>query len=242
MEELEKPRLSRLTAIITLLQSKRIVTATELAEKYQVSTRTIYRDIRTLENSGVPLRTIEGKGYTLAEGYQLPAVMFTESEANALITAEQLILKNKDQSLVSEYVNATTKIKSVLRNSQREKTDLLADRIVFRTNQEEKQTSNHLMTIQSTITNYSLLDIIYCSLEQKTTKRQVEPFALYSTQGNWLMIAYCRLRKEFRVFRIDQINRLIVLDQKFEPHTITLPEYFEICRKKYQSTSDTPMS
>lgn len=242
MEELEKPRLSRLTAIITLLQSKRIVTATELAKKYDVSVRTIYRDIRTLENSGIPIRTIEGKGYALVEGYQLPPVMFTESEANALITAEQLILNNKDQSLINEYVNATTKIKSVLRNSQKEKTDLLSDRIVIRANREQEQTSNYLMTIQSAITNYSILDIEYFSLEQKTTKRQVEPFALYSTQGNWLLIAYCLLRAEFRVFRIDQIKKLIVLNQNFEPHNITLAEYFEICKKKYQSTPDTPLS
>ena len=92
----EKPRLSRLTAILTQLQSSRIVTATALAEKHNVSVRTIYRDIRTLEKSGVPIVTEEGKGYSMMEGYQLPPVMFTEDEANALITAEQLVLKNKD--------------------------------------------------------------------------------------------------------------------------------------------------
>ena len=72
MDEKEKPRLSRLTAIITQLQSKRIVTANYLAERHDVSVRTIYRDIRTLEKSGIPIITQEGKGYSIMEGYHLP--------------------------------------------------------------------------------------------------------------------------------------------------------------------------
>ncbi|MEL7062687.1 MAG: HTH domain-containing protein, partial [Bacteroidota bacterium] len=80
----EKPRLSRLTAILTQLQSKRLVTAKALAERHNVSIRTIYRDIRTLEQSGIPIVTEEGKGYSIMEGYHLPPVVFTEDEANAL--------------------------------------------------------------------------------------------------------------------------------------------------------------
>ena len=116
----EKPRLARLTTILTQLQSKRLVTATELADKHQVSVRTIYRDIRTLEKSGIPIVTEEGKGYSIIEGYKLPPVMFTEEEANALITAEQLIRKNKDQSLTEQYESAVTKIKSVLKYTQKD--------------------------------------------------------------------------------------------------------------------------
>lgn len=85
----DKPRLIRLTAILTQLQSKRIVTAKDIAEKHNISIRTVYRDIRTLEQSGIPIITEEGKGYTLMEGYRLPPVLFTEEEANALITAEK---------------------------------------------------------------------------------------------------------------------------------------------------------
>lgn len=100
--EKEKPRLARLTAILTQLQSKRMVTAKEIAEKHNVSVRTVYRDIRTLEKSGIPIVIEEGKGYTLMDGYRIPPVMFTQDEANALITAEQLIRKNKDQSLTEQ--------------------------------------------------------------------------------------------------------------------------------------------
>ncbi|MFS4468214.1 helix-turn-helix transcriptional regulator [Maribacter sp. 2210JD10-5] len=242
MEEKEKPRLSRLTAIITQLQSKKIVTAKSLAEKYGVSIRTIYRDIRTLEKSGIPVITEEGKGYSLMEGYQLPPVMFTEKEANALITAEQIILKNKDKSFIENYSNAIVKIKSVLRVSQKEKVDFLAERIHFRENPEKEASSNSLMTIQGAITDFQLLEIKYCSLDNNLTRRIVEPFAIYNTKGNWLLIAFCRLRKAFRVFRVDLIQKLILQNETFEPHDMTLEEYFLKCQEKYQNTPDTPLS
>lgn len=242
MEEKEKPRLSRLTTIVTQLQSKRIITARYLAEKHNVSIRTIYRDIRTLEKSGIPIIIEEGKGYSLMEGYKLPPVMFTENEANALITAEQLILKNKDKSFIENYSNAIIKIKSVLRFSQKEKIDLLTERIHFRENTENEKSSNYLMTIQSAITSFQLLEIEYNSLQKNSTKRIIEPFAIYSTKGNWLLIAFCRLRNEFRVFRIDLIQKLICQTQYFEPHNMTLEQYFELCREKYKNTPDTPLS
>ena len=238
----EKPRLSRLTAILTQLQSKRILTAREIAEKHHVSIRTIYRDIRTLEKSGIPIVTEEGKGYSLMEGFSLPPVMFTEKEANALITAEQLILKNKDQSFVIEYQNAIAKIKSILRHSQKEKIEFLSERIHFRNNAENQKTSDYLMIIQSAISDFNLIDIKYQSLQGESTKRTIEPFALYSTQDNWLLIAVCRLRNDFRVFRLDHIQKLIVQRQHFEPQKINLQEYFEICREKYLTPPDIPLS
>ena len=88
MNDNDVKRLSRLTAILIQLQTKRLLTATQLADKFSVSIRTIYRDIRALEQAGVPIITEDGKGYTLMEGYRVPPVMFTEAQANALITAE----------------------------------------------------------------------------------------------------------------------------------------------------------
>ncbi len=223
----EKPRLSRLTAILTQLQSSRIVTAKTLAEKHNVSIRTIYRDIRTLEKSGVPIITEEGKGYSMMEGYQLPPVMFTEDEANALITAEQLVLKNKDASFVQYYADAILKIKALLKGSQKDKASLLKDRIYFTDNYHHQRTSNDLMRIQSALTNFQVLNIDYLSLENKLTNRNIEPFALYSTQEKWLLIAYCRLRKAFRVFRIDLIQNIKNTYETFESHNMTLEEYYK---------------
>ena len=229
-------RLSRLTAILTQLQTKRLLTVSELSNKFGVSNRTIYRDIKALEQAGVPILAEEGKGYSIMDGYRIPPVMFTESEANALITAEQLILKNKDASFVKEYSEAITKIKSVLRNNTKDKANLLSNRIVFRQNTDNSKTSNLLSTLQLTLTNFNLTEIKYYSPNtEQTTTRIIEPFAVYSTQDNWLLIAFCRLRNEFRAFRLDRIKQLNILNEKFEPHKIMLQEYFEICKEKYFS-------
>lgn len=233
MEATETSRLSRLTAILTTLQGKRLSTATELSQKFQVSVRTIYRDIRALESAGIPIFTEEGKGYSLVEGYRLPPVSFTESQANALITAEQLVLRNKDASFVRDYREAIVKIKAVLLYNTKDKADLLSQRIVIRNNLENSITSNNMSAIQLALTNFNLLKMSYRAAEQaEKTERIVEPFAIYSTQDNWLLIAFCRLRQEYRSFRLDRIEQLEVMDQHFEPHKLTLPEYFAICLEK----------
>jgi predicted DNA-binding transcriptional regulator YafY len=232
MNDNDTKRLSRLTSILTQLQTKRLLTAPELANKFSVSIRTIYRDIRALEQSGVPVVAEEGKGYSIMEGYRIPPIMFTESEANALITAEQLVSKNKDASFVREYSEAISKIKSVLRHNTKDKANLLSDRILFRQNMDNDRTSDYLSTLQLALTNFNLTKIVYHSPDNdETTNRTIEPFALYSTQENWLLIAWCHLRNDFRAFRLDRIQKLQVLNDRFEPQKITLQEYFEICKK-----------
>jgi len=233
--EKEKPRLARLTAIITQLQSKSIVTARELADTHGVSIRTMYRDIRTLEASGIPISTEEGKGYSLLEGYKLPPIMFTEEEANALITAEHLVARDKDQSLGEQYRAAVTKIKSVMQYLQKEKTELLADRIQIRNNPEGEKTSNYLIRLQTAITNREVMEMSYYSLEQKRSERRVEPFAIFSTQANWILIAYCQVREDYRAFRLDCIEALRATGEYFKPQNMTLQEYFEMCREKYSN-------
>lgn len=233
--EKEKPRLARLTAIITQLQSKSIVTARELAATHGVSIRTMYRDIRTLEASGIPISTEDGKGYSLLEGYKLPPVMFTEEEANALITAEHLVARDKDQSLSEQYHAAITKIKSVMQYLQKEKTELLADRIQIRNNPEGEKTSNYLMRLQTAITNREVMHLSYNSLEKKRSERKIEPFAIFSTQDNWILIAHCQIRSDFRAFRLDCIENLRATGDQFEPQKMTLQEYFEMCREKYSN-------
>ncbi|MFY0643481.1 MAG: YafY family transcriptional regulator [Bacteroidia bacterium] len=225
--EKEKPRLARLTAIITQLQSKRLITASHLAEKHNVSIRTIYRDIRTLEKSGIPIVTEEGKGYSIMEGYHLPPVVFTEDEANAIITVEQLAINNKDQSFSENVSSAVEKIKSILKYSQKGNADLLSDRVFFGGNKQREKSSNNLMEIQSAIINFQVLRIRYLSSNNKRTNRDIEPFAIYSINGNFLLIAFCRLRENFRAFRIDYIEKLDVLNDTFTQHDMTLQMYFE---------------
>ncbi|SDE94813.1 helix-turn-helix transcriptional regulator [Chitinophaga filiformis] len=227
MSDTDTKRLSRLTAILIQLQTKRLLTATELADKFSVSIRTIYRDIKALEQAGVPVLTEEGKGYTLMQGYRIPPVMFTESQANALILAEQLVLKNKDASFVKDYMEAIDKIKAVLGYHVRDKANLLAERTRFDQNINSERNSNNLSELQFALTNFNLTQIEYTNEAGQTSTRLIEPFALLSTQGNWLLVAWCRTRNEFRYFRLDRINKLHILSEKFTPHNMTLQEYFD---------------
>lgn len=228
-------RLSRLTSILLKLQSKPIVSVNQLAEHFEVSKRTIYRDLSSLEQAGVPIVPIEGKGYSLMSGYNIPPVMFTESEANAVIFGEKLIAKTKDESLINEFNNAVDKIKSVLRNSEKEKVDFLSNRTIIGKNWHDERTSNYLSEIQKALTNFHVLKIEYQKhADTSASQRSVEPFAIYhNTSENWVLIAWCRLRNEFRNFRIDRIKKLTNLTEKFPPHKITMEQYVEIQRKKH---------
>jgi len=226
VEYSEVNRLSRLTAILIRIQTKRMITASELSQKFQVSKRTIYRDIKALENAGVPILTEEGKGYSLMEGYKIPPVMFTEKQANALILAEQLVLKNKDASFIKDYSEAIDKIKSILRYTIKDKADVLANRTQYKEVINQDRSSNNLSDLQNAITNYNLIKIQYTNKEGSTTDRLIEPFAIVSAE-NWYLIAWCRLREEFRFFRPDRILKMETLSEKFEPHNMTLQEYFD---------------
>ena len=227
MNDNDTKRLSRLVAILTQLQVRRLVTSTKLAEKFGVSTRTIYRDLKALEQAGVPILTEDGKGYTLMEGYKIPPIMFSESQANALILAEQLVLKNKDSSLINDYAEAIDKIKAVLKQTEKDKANLLSLRTKFAKLDNYEIKSNILSTLQIAITNFYLVNFEYKNAENNESKRTVEPFALLNISEGWLLVAYCRLRKEFRYFRLDRIQKLQVQQEIFTPHKMTLQEFFE---------------
>ena len=227
-------RISRLTAIVTQLQTKRLLTATQLSKRFGVSIRTIYRDIKALGQAGVPILTEDGKGYTLIEGYRLPPVMFTESEANALVTAEQLISKSRDTSLFKEYTAAISKIKAVLQYPAKEKVELLSNRIAISPAIPAAQSGDSLTVIQNALTSFKVLEVTYQSTQNEKTERHIEPFALYySLQESWLLIAYCRLRKDFRMFWLDKLLTIKPLDVVFEPHQLTLAQYLEEKRKNF---------
>ena len=229
MEGDDIKRISRLTAILTQLQTKRRLTAARLSEKFGVSKRTIYRDIKALERAGVPIFTEEGKGYKLMEGYRVPPIMFTEQQANALILAEQLVLQSKDASFVRDYSEAIDKVKSILRYGIQDKANVLDDRTKYDEVLHQERSSNNLSDLQHALTNYQLVKIEYTNKKGTTTNRIIEPFAIISAT-NWYLIAWCRLREEFRFFRPDRIQHMQILSETFEPHQLTLQEYFD----KYQ--------
>ncbi|WP_147676742.1 helix-turn-helix transcriptional regulator [Algibacter pacificus] len=228
-------RLSRLTAIHLKLQSNLYVTVEQLSEQFNISKRTVYRDLHALEQANVPIVTVEGKGYTLMDGYKIPPVMFTETEANALIFAQKIMAKTKDESLINEFNNAIDKVKAVLRSEEKSKADFLANRTFIGKNWQNEKTSNFLSVVQRALTNFNVLKIDYKKeSDVEPILREIEPFAIYhSFSEDWIVVAWCRLRNEFRNFRIDRIKTIVSLPEKFVPHHMTMEEYGEIQRKKY---------
>lgn len=223
-------QLSRLISILTLLKSKRLLTAPDLAQKFNVSVRTIYRDIRKLEEAGVPVTSIEGRGYSLMEGYQVAPVQFTEKEANALITAQHLVKQTKDASFVSNFDDALTKIKSVFKTSIQKKSEILNNKIYVFNSNYENISSNALSDIQLAITNFNYVEINYRKANDTTISfRKIEPYAFYSTNHKWILIAWCYLREDYRAFRIDRIQHLKILPQIFEDRKFNLLDYFQSC-------------
>ena len=223
-------QLSRLISILTLLRSKRLLTATELAKKFDVSLRTIYRDIRKLEEAGIPVYTVEGRGYSLMENFTVAPVQFTEKQANALITAQHVISQSKDASFVSHFNEALIKIKSVFRTSIQEKSELLNDKIHVLNWQWEELSSDALSEIQLAITNFSFVEINYQKADDpEITFRKIEPCAMYSTNNKWILIAWCHLRKDLRAFRIDRIKQFKILPEHFEDRKFSIQDYFNSC-------------
>lgn len=218
-------RLHRLTAILVKLQSRKIVQAAELADKFEVSQRTIYRDMQALTEAGVPIGAEAGTGYYLVDGYSLPPVMFTEKEANALLTASKIINTNNDQSLIKEYQEAIDKVIAVLRTSQKKKLEILEQRI-FTYNRTAVYPSNSLSVIQQAITDYRVLEIEYTKASNEFSKRLIEPLGVYFTNNTWIMIVYCRLRKDYREFRTDRIRSIKETQELFQPQQFTLEDYY----------------
>ena len=220
-------QLSRLISMLTLLKSKRLLTATELAKKYDISVRTVYRDIRKLEEAGIPVYSIEGRGYSLVDNYTVAPVQFTEKQANALITAQHIVNQSKDSSFVGDFNEALIKIKSVFRTSIQEKSELLSNKIhVFNWDIEEFA-SDALSEIQLAITNFNFVEINYQKLNETAISfRKIEPCAMYSTNNKWIIIAWCHLRKDFRAFRVDRIEHYKILPDKFEDRKFNIQDYF----------------
>jgi predicted DNA-binding transcriptional regulator YafY len=118
-------RIDRLTAILIQLQSKRIVKAEEIAERFEISLRTVYRDVKSLMEGGVPIGSEAGKGYFIVDGYHLPPVMFNQEEASALLLAGKLVERMTDHSVRKAFESALLKIKSVLNDAEKDYLEML---------------------------------------------------------------------------------------------------------------------
>lgn len=220
-------RLDRLTSILIQLQSKRMITAREIAERFEVTVRTIYRDIQTLRLAGVPIGEEEGKGYFLVEGYRLPPVMFTMEEARALVTTSKILNYHTEDSLKQNYESALLKIKAVLSLKDKDKLEMLNSRIGYQ--KPWAPTSNYLDSIQHSITENQKLEITYQTRgEEQLKERIIQPYAVYFSGAVWSTIAFCELRQELREFRLDRIKELKLQPTHFNPDkTFSMEHYLE---------------
>jgi predicted DNA-binding transcriptional regulator YafY len=224
-------RIERLSAILIQLQSKKVVKAKEIADRFDISLRTVYRDIRALEEAGVPVGAEAGIGYFLNSEFHLPPVMFTREEACAFLLAEKLVGKLSDAKVSNAFEGALYKVKSVLKNSEKEHLENLNNKIeVF--NRDYLNDSNQnlfLFDIQSALGNKQVLKIDYnAHYNKQLSQRVIEPVSLCNYDMRWHLIAFCRLRNDYRDFRLDRIKSLVVLEEKYTgTNHLSLTEYFE---------------
>ncbi len=200
-------KLNRIVAILTHLQSARTVTAQELADRFDVSLRTIYRDIRTLEESGVPVFGEAGQGYSIMDGYRLPPVMFTQEEAGSFITAEKLMQHLTDETLGKNYENAMYKIKSVMRATDKDRLEALENSITVRPRPQMFNTAvpNALEVVLESIADKKQVLLRYKTQFKEPSERKIEPIGVFHESGFWYFTGYCTLRNDYRQFRLDRI-------------------------------------
>ncbi len=215
-------RIDRLTAILIQLQTKRWITSSEIADRYEISQRTVYRDIRALEEAGVPIGAEAGKGYFLVDGYHLPPVMFTAEEAGAMLLAGKLIDKLTDKSVQKAYSAAIDKIKSVLPEREKDSLEGLNHQIqVFyaRQSPDREYPNNFIALIQKSLAEGKCLKTDYhANYSQEITKgRVIDPLGLVFYGNAWHLIAFCKLRQEMRDFRLDRIMDMQLIDECARP-------------------------
>lgn len=202
-------RFDRIVAILIQLQSKKIVKAQELANRFEVSLRTIYRDIRTLEASGVPIYSEAGVGYALMDGYRLPPVMFTREEVSSFIAAEKLMQKFTDPALGAHYASAMYKLKSVLKSSDKDWVSNIESKILMQNHERlfHDSSPNTLAILFESIAEKKQILLLYKTLEaEEPSSRNIEPVGVFHDHNNWYFLGYCHLRQDYRQFRTDRIQ------------------------------------
>lgn len=227
-------RIDRLTAILIQLQTKRVVKAEEISDRFEISLRTVYRDVKALMEAGVPIGSEAGKGYFIVDGFHLPPVMFTQDEASAMLMAAKLVEKMTDKSVQKMFDAALMKIKAVLNDTEKDHIENLQSYItVFNSPGKPEEYPNDFITgIQHAAVNKEVLRLDYYSNNQgELTIREVEPIGLFYYSFAWHLIAWCRLRNGYRDFRTDRIKSMKNTGVKFDARNLlTLQEYLHSLR------------
>lgn len=223
-------RFDRILAINMYLQTKALVTAQELAEKYEVSLRTIYRDIRSLIAAGIPIYGEAGQGYSLVQGYKMPPVQFTKHEALSFVAAEKLINTYTDKQLSGSFNTALHKIKAILRSAEKRDVEFADDKLLVQGPNQffNKEVEDGLSMVIDGIVGKNGVQIHYLKpADPKAIIRNIEPIGVFVDNNFWYVMAYCHLRKAVRQFRLDRIQQIKLLDEPFSGEYKELAYYLE---------------
>ena len=208
-------RADRLFRIVQLLRSGRLQTARGLAEKLQVSHRTIYRDVQDLQSSGVPIEGEAGVGYTLRRDFDIPPLMFDREEITALVLGARMVQAWGGTQLTEAANRALRKIEAVLPTDLRERIDeVLLYAPGFRV---PAALRSKLDTLHSAAQERRIVLVAYNREDGQPSVRRLRPLALYFWGGTWTLAAWCELRNDFRSFRVDRMQHLENLDETFTP-------------------------
>ena len=206
-------RADRLFHTIQLIRGRRLTTAAFLAERLEVSERTVYRDVSDLQRQGVPIAGEPGAGYRLGPGFDLPPLMFTQAEADALVAAVRVAQPWLDGALSKAADSALGKILSVLPAEARTAAEGQA---LYAPSQGLEPSAQQALQVmrEATQSRHKLL-IDYLDLSGRRSQRTVRPLGCFHWGSVWTLSTWCELRNDFRGFRIDRIDYLRRLDERF---------------------------
>lgn len=208
-------RADRLFQIVQIMRSGRLITARMLADRLEVSERTIYRDIADLQGSGVPIDGEAGIGYMMREGYDLPPIMFSREEVSALIVGARMVGAWSGARMALAAETALSKIDNILPDDMR---GMAQTTPVFAFDfQMPEFLKRRLDDLNAAIANHTVLELVYEAPEREPTKREIEPVGLNYWGKTWTVAAWCRLREDFRTFRIDRIQSMVETGELVKP-------------------------
>jgi predicted DNA-binding transcriptional regulator YafY len=214
-------RADRLFDIIQVLRLARTpVTAATIAAELEVTPRTVYRDIATLQARRVPIEGAAGLGYVLRRGFELPPLMFTEDEAEAIVVGLRLLPRTGDAALTQSAKNVLTKLAAAMPEELRAR--LFDARFHVSPAGAPTPTGIDLAAVRAAIRESRKMRIAYVDLKEAATERTVRPIAVEYYTVATLLCAWCELRGDYRHFRADRIRAARVLDESFAPDAAAL--------------------
>jgi len=208
-------RADRLFRIVQFLRAGRLQTARSLAQKLQVSERTVYRDVQDLQLSGVPILGEAGVGYTLRRDYDLPPLMFDHREITALVLGSRMVAAWGDAELASAANDALRKIEAVLTPALRDRIDAVPLHVPTHGLKSQGIAREILEQLRGAIEGSNIVQVAYGDEKDRVTERRLRPMALLFWGNVWTLVAWCELRNDFRSFRIDRFKSLHRLEETF---------------------------